>query len=403
MTQLSQKKILVAVSGGIAAYKAAQLVRDLQRAGATVRVAMTEGATRFVAPLTFQALTGNPVATQILDPSEEHEIGHIELARWPDLIVVAPATANVLAKAAVGLADDLVTTTLLASEAPVLFCPAMNTQMLRHPATQQNIAALRARERTFLVEPDAGELACGEVGAGRLPDPPVIVDAAAAVLSPALLAGRHVLVSAGPTREHFDPARFISNPSSGRMGYAIAAAATALGADVTLVSGPVSLEPPTGVECVPVVSAADMQREVNARSSDIVVMAAAVADWTPTTTAEHKRKKGGGDWSPELQRTPDIIAGLAASPKRPVLVIGFAAETEHVVEYAREKMKRKGLDGIVANDVGGTDTAFGNATNAVTLLAPGQDDVVLPRAPKRAIADRICGWLTTLQGSNGNS
>ena len=393
---LAGRRVLVGVGGGIAAYKAANLVRELQRAGATVRVVMTSGAQQFVTPLTFQALTGSPVGVSLFDPGFEHEIGHIELARWADALVIAPATANVIARLRAGMADDLLTTVVLATDAEVLVCPAMNTHMLHHPATQENLAALGARPRTSVLAPDAGALACGEVGAGRLPDAPVIVRAAAALLSSGsgALSGRHVCVSAGPTREHFDHARYLSNPSSGRMGFALAEAARAAGATVTLVAGPTNLSTPPGCARVDVVSAAELSDAVHAHADDIVIMAAAVADWRPAEPVDGKREKCDGEWSPRMVRTEDIIATLAASSARPRCLVGFAAEADDVVARADAKRARKGLDAIVANKIG-PGGAFGSASNHVWMLREGATPVEVGRAPKGEVAARIISWVAS--------
>lgn len=397
MSVLAGCRILLALSGGIAAYKGAGIVRHLTGLGAEVRVVMTRSACEFITPLTLEVLSGKPVVTELFRPGAESEIGHIELARWPQLIVVAPATANVIAKARHGLADDLLSTILLATTSPVLFCPAMNTQMLRHPATQENIAVLRERPRTFILEPDAGSLACGEVGDGRLPDPDVIEEAIHDILTPKLLAGRHVLITAGPTREHFDPVRFLSNPSTGKMGYAIAKSARRMGARVTLVSGPTALPTPYGITRVPVESAAQMRDAVFQFKPDIAIMSAAVADWTPVDVADQKRKKTDGSWTPELTRTVDVLATLAASEQRPRCLIGFAAETTEVERFAREKLDKKGIDGIVANRVGGVGSAFGSEDNEVMLIDKASIEHV-PSASKIVVAERICRWIARMDG-----
>ncbi len=398
--RLHGRHVVVGVGGGIAAYKAAELVRALTKAGAEVRVVMTESATRFVTPLTFQALSGHPVGTSLFDPGYEHEIGHIELARWADAIIVAPATANLIARMAHGMADDLLTTLLLATRARVLVCPAMNTQMLEHPATVANLDTLASRDGVTVVPSDHGELACHEVGAGRLPDAPVLVDWCARALAAGTLRGRRVVVSAGPTREHFDPARFLSNPSSGAMGFAVAAAAWEEGADVTLVAGPVALATPTGVTRIDVRSAAQMADAVARLDADVLVMAAAVADWTPSEQAAHKLKKSEGPWTPTLERTSDILASVAASPSRPRLVIGFAAETRDVETYAQQKLEQKGLDGIVANNVGGADGAFGNSENTVALLSTRLETRRVGPLPKREIATCIVRWLVDIEATS---
>ena len=401
MSSLRGIKVLLGVSGGIAAYKSAALIRHLRGQGCVVRVVMTAAAREFITPLTLEVLSEHPVTTELFQPGFESEIGHIELARWPDVVLVAPATANVIAKARAGIADDMLTTILLATTARVLWCPAMNTQMLGHPATVENVEALRQRRLNHVLDPDAGELACHEVGAGRLPDPPVIEAALRRVLTPQLLAGRRVLITAGPTREYFDPVRFLSNPSTGRMGYALAEACAAAGATVTLVSGPTTLPAPWNVRVVRVGSARQMRDAVFAEPCDIAVMAAAVADWRPSEQLPHKRKKATAPWIPTFERTDDILAQLSESPQRPALLVGFAAETEHVIDNARIKLERKGIDGIVANDVGGSNGAFGNPNNTVTLIDAHGGSRVLPEAGKRDIADEICRWIATLERKPG--
>lgn len=395
MTVLQGRKILLAVTGGIAAYKAALIVRQLTGAGAQVRCVMTESAGEFITPLTLEVLSGHPVVTELFRPGDESQIGHIEIARWPDAIVIAPATANVIAKMRYGLADDLLTTVLLATNAPILVCPAMNTQMFYHTTVQENLSVLRQRSQIHLLEPDAGDLACGEVGAGRLPDAEVIEDALIDMLEPKPLRGVSMVVSAGPTREHFDPVRFLSNPSTGKMGYAVATKAHHLGADVTLVSGPTSLRAPRGVETLYVSTAQQMYEAIQKVRADVLVMTAAVADYTPASCLEHKRKKDDGGWQPQLQRTVDILASVGASEHRPRTLIGFAAETQHIEEYARKKMEKKGLDGIVANDVSGPDGAFGNEENQVVLISPNDAQFLASQA-KIDIARKICLWIATL-------
>lgn len=395
MTVLQGRKILLAVTGGIAAYKAALIVRQLTGAGAEVRCVMTASAEEFITPLTLEVLSGHPVVTELFRPGAESQIGHIELARWPDAIIVAPATANVIAKMHYGLADDLLTTILLATNAPVLVCPAMNTQMFYHAATQENINALRTRASIHILEPDAGDLACGETGAGRLPDADVIEDALIEMIEPKPLRGRTIVVSAGPTREHFDPVRFLSNPSTGKMGYAVAIKARHLGAQVTLVSGPTNLKPPRNVQLVRVSTAQQMHEAIQAVQADVLVMTAAVADYTPGSCLEHKRKKDDGCWQPELERTVDILTTIGRSEHRPRTLIGFAAETQHIEEYARRKMEKKGLDGIVANNVGGPDGAFGNERNQVVLIEPNSAQFLESQA-KIDIARKICLWIADL-------
>jgi phosphopantothenoylcysteine decarboxylase/phosphopantothenate--cysteine ligase len=397
---LQGRRVVVGVGGGIAAYKACELVRELGRAGAQVRVAMTEAARQFVTPLTFQALSGHPVLTDYFDPSQEGNFGHLDLARWAELYVISPATADLLARVRAGLAGDAVTTSLLAFRGPVVLAPAMNVAMWENRLTQENVAALIADPRFTLVGPGAGMLACGDVGSGRLAEVPDIVAAVAARLGKGPLAGRRVLLTAGPTREFLDPVRFISNPSTGKMGLALAEAARALGARVTVVLGPVGAVDRSGLEVVDVVTAEDMAREVLARveAADWFIASAAVSDWRPETRAPQKVKKGEGPESLRLVRTPDVLAEasrkVAGAPKRPLLV-GFAAETERVLEHAREKLERKGLDAIVANDVTVPGAGFGTDTNRVTVLARAGLQKELS-GTKREVAQGILELLLTL-------
>ncbi len=381
---LAGVRVLLGVSGGIAAYKAADLVRRLGDAGADVRVVLTEGAARFVTALTFQALSGHPVRTSLWDESAEAAMGHIELARWADEILVAPASADVLARLAHGHADDLLTTLVLASAAPLSVAPAMNHQMWAHPATRANLERLCARGvRVF--GPASGDQACGESGEGRLQEPAQLVADLAAARGPRLLAGLRVLVSAGPTCEDIDPVRFIGNRSSGRMGFAIAEAAVACGAEVDLVAGPVALPTPAGVRRHDVRSARQMHAAVlaAAASSDIFVSAAAVGDFRPATMATSKIKKSGAALVLELAQNPDILADVGQLATRPLLV-GFAAETDDLERHARDKLERKGLDLIAANHVGGA-LGFESADNALLLLWPGGREE-LARADKRVLA-----------------
>ncbi|HTN52747.1 MAG TPA: bifunctional phosphopantothenoylcysteine decarboxylase/phosphopantothenate--cysteine ligase CoaBC, partial [Anaeromyxobacter sp.] len=359
------------------------------------RVAMTPAATRFVAPLTFQALSGAPVLVDLLDPTADLTYGHLELARAADLVIVAPATADLLARLRAGMADDAVTTTVLAATCPVLLAPAMNTRMWRNPATAENVAALRARG-LHLVGPASGELADGDVGEGRLADPAEIALAGSRLLGALDLAGRKVLVTAGPTREPIDPVRFISNPSSGKMGYAVARVAARRGAEVTLVSGPTALPDPPDVEVVRVETAEEMARAVegHAAEMDLFVGAAAVSDYRPRTAAAQKIKKRDGDETLVLSRTADILAGLgrrlAGQPRAPVLV-GFAAETEEVIARAREKLKGKGCDLVVANKVGGPSAGFGADTNRVALVSA--TELAEIEGTKEKVAEAILDWI----------
>ena len=363
------RRILLGVTGGIAAYKSAELVRRLRERGADVQVVMTEAAGRFVTPLTFQALSGRPVRTSLWDEAAEAAMGHIELARWAELVLVAPASADFLARLAGGRADDLLATLCLATEAPLWVAPAMNRLMWANAATQANVATLAARG-VHLLGPASGEQACGETGPGRMLEPDAIAAAVLAAPSGAL-AGLRVVVTAGPTREPLDPVRFISNRSSGKMGFAVASAARAAGADVTLVSGPVALATPAGVRRIDVETAEQMYEAVHAAigAADIYIGAAAVADYTPARCAKDKIKKTSDCLELSLQRAPDILASVAALERRP-FTIGFAAETTDVEKHAREKLTRKHLDLIAANEVG-ADRAFDREDNALLVLWPG--------------------------------
>ena len=389
------KRVLLIVGGGIAAYKACELIRLLRKRGHAVRCVMTEGASHFVTPMTLAALSEDQVYTSLWDLKDEAEMGHIQLSRQADLIVVAPATADLIARMAAGIADDLATTLLLATDTPVLAAPAMNVRMWQHPATSRNVAQLR-RDGITVLEPDEGAMACGEYGPGRLPEPEAIAAAIDRALAPAdtRLSGRHILVTAGPTHEAIDPVRYIANRSSGKQGFAIAGALAALGAEVTLVAGPVQLATPEGVRRVDVVSAQDMADAVqSALPADAAVMVAAVADWR-VEAAPQKVKKGEAPPTLTLTENVDILATVARGPNRPRLVVGFAAETEQVIDHARVKRDRKGADWIVANDVSGD--VFGGDANTVHLVTAqgveswermGKDAVAL------RIADRIADAL----------
>ncbi|MFL5351307.1 bifunctional phosphopantothenoylcysteine decarboxylase/phosphopantothenate--cysteine ligase CoaBC [Archangium sp.] len=404
---LQGRRVIVGVGGGIAAYKACELVRELGRAGAQVRVAMTAAAKEFVTPLTFQALSGHPVLTDYFDPSQEGNFGHLDLARWADLYVVAPVTADLLARLRAGMGNDAVTTSLLAFRGPVLLAPAMNVAMWDNERTQENLAALRSSPRFHFVGPGAGMLACGDVGAGRLAEVGAIVEAAARLFAEGPLAGRRVLITAGPTREYLDPVRFISNPSTGKMGMALAEAARAMGARVTVVLGPVGEVERGGLEVVDVVSAEDMAREVLARVEEVdcFIASAAVSDWKPPTREAQKVKKSDGPETLTLVRTPDVLAEasrrVSGRARRPALV-GFAAETQRVVEYARGKLERKGLDAIVANDVSAPGAGFGVDTNQVTVLTKdGQqrDLAGTKREVARSILELVKDYLPPLPPS----
>ena len=394
--------IALGVSGGIGAYKAVEVARGLQQNGHDVVAVMTRAATRFVGPLTFEAITRHKVITGQWAPGANADIEHIALASTIDLLLVAPATANIVAKFAHGLADDFLSALYLATKAPTLLAPAMNTNMFEHPAVVRNLETLVARG-VRMVEPGSGYLACGWIGKGRLAEPDDVVAAAERVLQPAgrsTLVGRRILVTAGPTYEDIDPVRYVGNRSSGKMGYALAAEAVHRGAVVTLVSGPTPLAPPAGADVVRVRSAAEMHAAVMARAADQdgVIMAAAVADYTPMEKAPLKLEKADGPMAITLGRTKDILADLGRLPSRaagrPVLV-GFAAETHDVVAHARRKLQRKGVDLIVANDVSRPDAGFEGDTNAVTLVEADSEEEV-PLQSKAAVASRILDRLERL-------
>ena len=398
-----RKRVGLAVTGGIAAYKAIEVLRGLQRAGCEVRVAMTRHACEFVTPLTFRALSGSYVVVDDYSDDNPDPIAHITFSQTIDLFVVAPATANTLAKFANGVADDFVTSTYLACTAPVLVTPAMNTTMLEHPATQRNLEQLRA-DGVHIVNPDAGEMACGTIGPGRLSDPEKIVAAALAVLtrtdSKADLTGEHVLITAGATREPIDPVRFLSNRSSGKMGVALATAARDRGAEVTLVAGITSVELPADVRVVNTTTAADMHRAVmeNAASATIFIGAAAVADYAPVQLAEQKIKKTNPSIQLELARTPDILGDVAAARRHGQLIVGFAAETENLLKHATEKLRKKGLDAIVANDVSSRESGFDSEKNAVAIVFRDEREIVeLPLMSKNEVAHRILNEIVELR------
>ena len=399
---MSGKRVLLIVGGGVAAYKALETARLLIREGVAVRPMLTAGGAQFITPLSLSAICHDRVHQDLFSLTEEAEMGHIELSRSADLIAVVPATADLMAKAAQGLAPDLATTTLLATDKPVLMAPAMNVRMWNHPATQRNLATLIA-DGVRIVGPDAGEMACGEFGPGRLASPEVIVAAILDALSAGKtspLTGRRILVTAGPTVEPIDPVRFIANRSSGKQGFAIAGALADLGADVVLVAGPVDLPTPAGVSRINVETARDMLAACQSQPSlDAAVMVAAVADWRPAEAASEKIKKtsSSAPQSLTLVENPDLLAILSApGPTRPRLVIGFAAETDHVLEHAKAKLARKGCDWIVANDVSGD--VMGGADNAVSIVTSDGVDS-WPRQPKaevaRRLAQRIAEALTT--------
>ena len=396
---MSDKRVLLIISGGIAAYKSLELIRTLAKRGISARRVLTKGAQEFVTPLSVSALSGDKVYTDLFDLTDEAEMGHIELSRSADLVVICPATADIIAKAASGLATDLATTALLATDKPVFVVPAMNVRMWQHPATVRNVETLRA-DGVRVMEPDEGAMACGEFGPGRLPEIPLIADEIELMLGASqALAGTHALVTAGPTREPLDPVRYISNHSSGRQGYAIAGALAAQGARVTLVSGPVDLNPPPGVDLVSVETARDMLKACEAAlPADVFVSVAAVADWRPARTASKKLKLKGGDEAPtmNLAENPDILATISRKRKnRPDLVIGFAAETNDVEAHAKAKLKRKGCDWIVANDVSGD--VMGGARNEVALIS--EDKIERwPEMDKRRVAQKLAERIAVQLG-----
>ncbi|MFT5329290.1 MAG: phosphopantothenoylcysteine decarboxylase/phosphopantothenate--cysteine ligase [Parasphingorhabdus sp.] len=414
------KHILLVIGGGIAAYKAAELIRLIRKSGMTVRCVLTESGAQFVTPMTLAALSENEVHTTLWSLKDETEMGHIQLSREADLIVICPATANLLAKMAGGIADDLATTLLLATNRPVLAVPAMNVRMWQHAATQRNIAQLKT-DGIIVMQPDEGDMACGEFGPGRLPEPDVVMAEIASLLSSPFLTGaeslqselgpnpldgqpafapdqhrplhgKHVLVTAGPTHEPIDPVRYIANRSSGRQGFAIAAAAADAGARVTLVAGPVHLPTPAGVMRVDVETAIEMEKAVlDALPADVAIMVAAVADWRADSQSGQKIKKEGAAPAPlKLTENPDILAGLARHDQRPGLLIGFAAETEKISEHAKAKLKKKSCDWIVANDVSGPigESVMGGTDNSVHIVT-GSGTEIWERLPKMEVARRL--------------
>lgn len=402
----SGKKILLGLTGGVAAYKVAGLCRDLVKLGAVVRVVMTQGAREFITPLTMQALSGNEVHTSLLNPEAEAGMGHIELAKWPDLVVVAPATANFIAKYASGLADDLLTTILLATTAKVVIVPAMNQAMWKNPLTQQNLSHLQSllSDSLVTIEPDHGIQACGDNGPGRLPEPEVIIEKISTLFQsnkadvlPKLLVGKSVVITAGPTREAIDPVRYISNHSSGKMGYALAAACASLGANVKVVTGPCALSKTASIDFIDVQSAIEMYGKVHEAidvSCDIFIACAAVADYRPISMSDQKIKKtaqGVSELVIRLEENPDIVASVASRTDRP-FTVGFAAETQNVNAYAKDKLKRKKLDMIVANDVSLSGQGFNSDFNQVTLITR-DDERVLALQEKQALAQEIVAYI----------
>ncbi len=398
--QLAGKRVVLAVTGSIAAYKAIGLLRLFCQQGATVHVVMTESATRFVAPLTFEVLSGSPVTSDLF--AGHHDMKHLSLTEQTDAMLVAPCTANTLAKLALGLADNVLGTMALTLQCPMVICPAMDGEMWSHPTVQGHVKTLQSRG-AIIVEPENGELASGQWGQGRLAAEETILATVQQVLQPRRdLLGARVLISAGPTREPIDPVRFLSNGSSGKMGYAMAEAAAARGAEVFLVSGPTQLECPQGVTQVPVVTADEMLQALTARFdwATTLIMAAAVGDFRAKESHSHKMKKD--QWNGEalpLERTPDILLALSAQ-RTHQRMIGFAAETDHLIEHAQAKLKNKQLDMIVANQVGGEDSAFGNDSNEVIVLTPNTVPYTIPRMPKRQLADVLLDCVKTLSPSS---
>jgi phosphopantothenoylcysteine decarboxylase/phosphopantothenate--cysteine ligase len=394
---LTGAQILLGVTGSIAAYKAPELVRQLRAAGAAVRVVLTHGGAQFVAPLALQSVSGEAVRSQLLDPAEESAMDHIALARWADRLLIAPASADCLARLAGGRADDLLGAVYLATDAPVLAAPAMNHRMWGHPATQRNAEQVAA-DGVTRIGPAAGDQACGEEGPGRMSEPEEIVEAVRRHLAPKPLAGRRVLVTAGPTQEPVDPVRFLSNRSSGKMGYALAEAAAELGAAVTLVAGPTALPDPDGVEVVAVATAEEMATAVRDRlaGADLFAAAAAVSDHRPAERLRTKRK-GKDAFALELAANPDILAEAAARSERP-LILGFAAETESPLAFGREKRHAKGADYLAVNDVSAPDAGFGTETNRLTLIGP-DGETALPFGTKREVARALLKRLAPAIGA----
>ena len=394
MNRLTNKQIILGVTGGIAAYKSAELVRGLQKAGAKVRVVMTSSACEFITPLTLQALSGNPVHIDLLDTEAEAAMGHIELARWADLVLIAPASASFISRLSRGSGEDLLSTLCLATDSQIAIAPAMNQAMWRDSSTQSNLDIL-TQKGVKILGPDEGEQACGDVGLGRMLDVDQLLIEVRGFFQSHELNGRHVMITAGPTRESIDPVRYISNESSGKMGFAMAQAAVEAGANVTLIAGPVNIDTPEHVERVDVISAADMHRAVfkNLPNCDIFIGSAAVADYRPVQVADRKIKKGDDNHTMtiELVRNPDIIAEVASSESRP-FTVGFAAETHNLIEYAQKKLKQKNLDLIIANDVADKQIGFNSNDNEVTLISCN-DSKVLPKMSKTKLARLLIDQL----------
>lgn len=395
MQRLYRKRIVLGVGGGIAAYKSAELVRRLRTCGAEVRVVMTQGGREFITPLTLQALSGHPVHLDLLDPAAEAAMGHIELARWADLVLIAPATADLMARLSQGIANDLLTTVVLATDAPVALAPAMNQAMWRDPATLANTELLKSRGFK-LFGPASGSQACGDVGMGRMLEPDDLAQLAADCFARQSLTGQHMLITAGPTQENIDPVRYITNHSSGKMGFALAEAAVEAGARVTLVTGPVHLPTPDRVSRVDVISARDMLAACEAAMPcDVLIAAAAVADFRPEVVAPHKLKKdpaSGEGMLLQMVRNPDILATLARRPDRPFSV-GFAAETEHLLDYASRKLVDKNLDLIVANDVANPAIGFNSEDNAVSVIDRDLQETRFAQTSKGKIARQLIDFI----------
>ncbi|WP_274880611.1 bifunctional phosphopantothenoylcysteine decarboxylase/phosphopantothenate--cysteine ligase CoaBC [Vibrio harveyi] len=391
MQTLAGKKILLGISGGIAAYKCAELTRRLIERGAQVQVVMTKAVKEFITPLTMQAVSGRPVSDSLLDPAAEASMGHIELAKWADLVLLAPATADLIARMSAGMGNDLLTTLVLATDSPIAVSPAMNQQMYRNVATQENIATL-ARRGMHIWGPAAGEQACGDIGPGRMLEPMQLVGLCEQFFQPKLLAGKSVLITAGPTREAIDPVRYISNHSSGKMGFALANAAAQLGAKVTLISGPVSLNTPAGVERINVASAQEMHAAVttHAPNHDAFISCAAVADYRPENVASQKLKKteNNDQMTINMVKNPDIVATVANMTEQRPFTVGFAAETNDVATYARGKLVKKNLDMICANDVSVEGQGFNSNDNAITLFW-SQGELALALESKEALSFKI--------------
>lgn len=401
---LETKKILLGISGGIAAYKAAEIASRLRKAGAEVRVVMTENATRFITPLTMREISGNPVITDMWDEPKVWHTEHIALAQWADSVLIAPATANIIGKLANGIADDMLTTVVMATTVPITLAPAMNTAMYFNPITQENIAGLR-KNGYNIIEPVAGQLACGTNGKGRLPEPIEIVSTLASLLTSATsMRGRKVLITAGGTREPIDPVRYIGNRSSGKMGYALARAASMRGAEVVLVSGPVALTPPQGVRTINVESAREMRDAVLAEfaDSDIVIKAAAVSDYYVRNQAPQKIKKSEDTLTITLDKNPDILAELGQI-KTTQTLIGFAAETEETVKHATDKLHRKNADMIIANDVTAPGAGFGSDTNIVKLLYRDGTVQELPQMDKQELAQLLLDKILIIKNKGATN